>query len=73
MGGGAPPQADSDLDEALDSSPSSPLSSPHPSDGHPDSGMDSPVGGVEALEDEGGHVVVMDQPEEVEQQEANDQ
>lgn len=58
----AAPAPDSDIDEALESSPSSTLSSPRPGDGHPDSGLDSPTGGdvAEEDEDEGGHVIVMD-------------
>lgn len=55
------PQQESDVDEALESAPSSTLSSPRPTEGHPDSGLDSPTGAeVGEGEDEGGHVVIMD-------------
>ncbi|KAA0183279.1 hypothetical protein HAZT_HAZT002994 [Hyalella azteca] len=53
--------ADSDVDEALDSSPPSTLSSPNPGDGRADSGLDSPA--EPEGEDEGGHVVIVDEQE----------
>ncbi|KAF2368584.1 Protein of unknown function DUF4508, partial [Trinorchestia longiramus] len=51
---------DSDVDEAIDSSPPSTLSSPNPADGRADSGLDSPADNEPEGEDEGGHVVVVD-------------